>query len=413
MISKLYNLAVRCLSLGIKFLFVIIVADVLPAQDLGVYGLYTACITFLMFILGADYYTYCNRDILSVEISQRSDITKHQFCFYGVSYFLAIPVSFVLVFLNYVPAKSIWLFYFTTVFEHLNQEFYRYLVTFEKQIEANVSLFIRSSIWPLIIIAAKYFFHMDIDLSFIFTLWFLSDGIAIVYCVAKLQKLDLFVWKSIHVDVKKILLGLKVSFPFFISTIAYKIIEYGNRFIIDGYLKKEDVGAFTVLSSIANVMSTIVYTVVVMYYYPKLIKSYTLNRKEFDKHVKDFLLLDIVSSVVMFIGLFVGFRFISHSIHNRFILQSQLTYIILLVSQIVYNISLVPHYVLYSQKKDTQIMLSTIVGMIVNIFTSVILVRLIGMSGVAWGGLLGYVVILLLKYLLSKDLKIKMDIASK
>ena len=58
--------------------------------------------------------------------------------------------------------------------------------------------------------------------------------------------------------------GVKVSIPFFIGTLAYKVIEFSDRYMIDYYMTKADVGVYVFFGGIANTVNIVVFTLVIM-----------------------------------------------------------------------------------------------------------------------------------------------------
>jgi O-antigen/teichoic acid export membrane protein len=378
----------------------LIAADIFAPDDLGVYGLFVACSTFLLFVFGGDYYTFSNREVLHVSKKEIKLITKNQYFFYFMMYTILFPFSYIIVYLNYIPQRLFLVFYIVTILEHLNQESYRFLITFNKQTQATISLFLRTSLWPIIIIIIRYIFDQRLTLDDVFYLWLLSDIISFIYCTPKLFSLGLFAWTDSKINLKLIAHSLMIAFPFFVSTIAYKLIEYGNRFILAEVLTKKEVGAFTVIAGLSNSMSVIVSTTVVMYSHPKLLKYSRTDPFLFKKHAKYFFFENLIMSTIMFIGLLFLFQFLPIFIKNTLIINNKTTFVVLLCAIYVYNISLVPHYILYAKKNDLMLMIATILGMFVNLLFCIIFVPNLGMLGAALGSLLGYAAIIILKTLM-------------
>ena len=109
---------------------------------------------------------------------------------------------------------------------------------------------------------------MESTIKHILIMWNMGAFAAVVLSILYIKVLKLGkINKPVNwIWVKK---GLVISTPFFISTIAYKIIDFSNRYFIDGLLTKSDVGIFTFFNTISNTVHILVFTGIIM-------SSYTL-----------------------------------------------------------------------------------------------------------------------------------------
>ena len=58
-------MVLRSLSLGSRFILLFVLARLLKPSDVGIYGLMTATIAFSVLVLGGDYYTYSQRELMA------------------------------------------------------------------------------------------------------------------------------------------------------------------------------------------------------------------------------------------------------------------------------------------------------------------------------------------------------------
>ena len=85
-------------------------------------------------------------------------------------------------------------------------------------------------------IQRNFSFNVNILLSF----WLYASIVALIIGISilsKKYKIDLSV-----IDKKTIINSYKFALIFFIGTVAYKIVEFSDRYFIDYYLNKESVG---------------------------------------------------------------------------------------------------------------------------------------------------------------------------
>ena len=60
MMRRFFNLGLRG-GMVCKFLLIFFLARILPPEELGTYGLFTATVGYALYFLGLDFYTYSGR----------------------------------------------------------------------------------------------------------------------------------------------------------------------------------------------------------------------------------------------------------------------------------------------------------------------------------------------------------------
>ena len=397
--QKIINLLLRLLAMGAKFLLVIFIGKYLSSEALGEYGLFFSTITIAIFFLGMDFYVFNTREIIATsEKNKKAILIRDQFIFYIFTYIIILPLLIVVFFLNIIDFKYMILFYLVLVAEHISQEFYRLFITLSRQTLATFLLFIRSGIWIYVLVAV---WVLDLgnlkNLKFVYIGWlfgaFLSVAIGIFYLI-KDYGLNNFKGKINFTWIKS---GLKISMPFFMGTIAYKIVEFSNRYIIDFFMSKSDVGVFTFFSNIANSLQTIVYTLVIMMYYPKIIAAYQSGSETatlIKNFTKETILYSMICSVVIAISIYPILGFLN----KTEFFENLPIFWILLISILFANLSLVPHYQLFAMKKDILIRNITIGVAILNVVLTLTLVYFYGLYGAAIAMIISYFAMYFIKY---------------
>ena len=392
------NLTLRLLSMGAKFLLVVVISKYLSLEQLGEYGIFVTTITLATFLLGYDFYTYSARQLIYEEDKQLIYI-RDQFLFYLIFYIVILPLLLVVFFVGLIEWKYLIYFYFILVFEHLSQELYRLFTSLSKPIFANFLFFIRTSIWVYYITISWYFnLTTDYGLDSVYSYWLICSGVSVLLGFIKLSKMYDLTRLNQNIDWKWIKTGIRVSTAFFIGTIAYKVIEFSDRYMIDYFLGKDSVGIYTFYSNIANALQAIVFTMVIMIYYPKMISLHKTQKfAEFKILVKKFYLEVILYSVIVSLILIVAINPLIEFLGKYEFLIEINSFYTLLVSVLILNLSFVPHYILYVQEKDLYIRNITVIGAVINIILNILLIPLIGVLGAAIATVLSYVAIFLLK----------------
>lgn len=397
------NLSLRAITIGLKFVLIFGVSKYYSTEDLGLYGLFTTNISVLMFFVGFDFYTYAHRELLVSPISDRGKIVSHSLIFFLFTYLVVCPLSFFVIFGSILPIKVMLWLYVLLVFEHLSQELFRILILFGNQYYANFLFFIRSSSWILPVLLYWYISEFqNLELDWIFLFWTLGSFVSVILGAVKLrQYLPPKPFQFTTFDYGWLKSGMPVALKFLVGTLAFKVVEFSDRYFIDQYLDKETVGIYTLYYSFANVVQTLVFTLVIAEMYPK-VTQYYLNgdfasfksyRRLFERKVW---VISIIAAILVFILIFPALNFIGKL---QFFSELE-TFALLLFAVFLLNVSFVPHYILYAFKMDTEVMICTVIAAVINITANFILIKSYGIVGTAISAVISYAFLLIVKYYL-------------
>ena len=393
------NLLLRGLSSASKFILIIYFAKYFTISDLGIFGLFISAISFAIYFLGFDFYNYNAREIIAQPTLKTGILIRDQFVFFGVNYLIFLPL-FILVFQqDFLDYQYIFWFYLILIFEHFSIEFFRIFTVISKPIFANFIFFIKSGLWSYFLIVLWLLGNDSFKtLNMVWVTWFIGNFLATVISLIYLHINGIKVLITNAVNWKWIKKGIKISIPFFASTISLKTIELLGRFIIDKYYTKGEVVIYTFYWTIANLVNIVIFTALIMVLYPKLIELYQKKKYEKFKIAYSKFKYSIIAISLLLGGLLIIFikPIIAYLNKDAYTVQIS-TFYILVVSNIILNISYIPHYLLYVKEKDKYILYSTILGTIVNVILSFILIPEIGVIGAAWAIFFSYLVILLFK----------------
>lgn len=391
------NIFLRGITVIGRLLIILFIGKYLSVQALGIYSLFFTTIVLATLLLGLDFYTFRTREILSQTCTNKMEMIRDQFIFHFIGYLIILPVLLLIFWFDILSNNLIHIFYLILIMEHLSQEFFRLFTALSKPIWANIIFFIRTSAWVYILILLVLLNHLNFNLLLVFDFWLTGSTLSVILSLAILWRMDLGSFLTpIQWDwIKK---GIKVSMPFFISTIAYKTIEFSNRYFIDFLLTKDDVGVFSFFASFANTVQVFVFTGVIMLIYPKMIQAYGTDKKEYGRLEKNLKLYTILFSICICLLVFFITPYIL-KVMDKNIFSEQLPVLwILLLSMFIFNMSLIPHYCLYIKKYDMHIMFITLSGAAINIILNMVLINLFGLIGASLSLLFTFTFILILKY---------------
>ncbi len=386
--------------MGSKFLLVIGLSKTLTTSEYGVLSLIMTTLTFLIFFLGLDFYNFSHREIIEKN-GEKIQFLINQFWFHLSCYIIYIPIIYFIFSNDVVPLEYIIPFYALMILEHMGQELFRLFNLFNKPNHANFTLLIRTAIWIGIMLTVEcLIFKRELTIMHLLYYWIGGSFLAIIYSLIyigigefKSQEINFF-----SVDYKWIKKGVKVSMPFFFGTIAYKIIEYSDRYMIDWFLDKEQVGIYSFYANFANIVNIIVNTITITLIVPNLLRAVSSNEVMRIKTItqqfsKELYLTTILISICVIVLIFPTLKWL-----NKPEFSNELTtYFIILVANVIFNLSLLYHFLLYAYKNDEAIFKPTLYASITNIFLNIVLIPKFGIIAAAISTLVSVTLILILK----------------
>ena len=402
-LDSLYNIILRGGSIGSKFLFVFFIAKYsIDEYNLGVLGIINSSIAFLIYILGFDFYIFNSREILKDKKENVLGKLKNQMIFHLLLYSFFIPILLIVCYnTDFIPKEYILLFIPILLLEHLGQEFYRVFITLEKSVLANFILLLRSSLW-IWLSFLDYYFNRQIILNTYLIYWVFNSLIINSISINILYKIIPLTKDSFKVDWRWIWNGIKSASTFFIGSLCFKVIQLSDRYMLDFYFTKKEVGVYTTYAQFVNIIDVFSFSAITMIAYPKLIKAYDTEQDKYDKEYKKFSKELIIVTFILTFLIFIIAPFIFQFLNKEMILENISSFNILLLGIVSYIISTIYHYDLYVRKKDVVILRITILVTLINILSNFILIPKFGIYGASLATLIAFLSILSLKYFFSK-----------
>jgi O-antigen/teichoic acid export membrane protein len=395
--DRALNLFFRALTIVSKFLLSLIIVKSIGVSELGVYGIFQTTVMLLVYLLGFDFYTFNAREITREERRPITFYLGNQLLFHAIIYVFVLPLSLLIFWSRVLPPEYGILFYLVLITEHLSQEVYRVLIVLKKSVVASFTLFLRSGLWVGVLYFIWTFGLGGKTLTLVFWFWFTGALVSIL-----IGALNFDLSKKFRVDWKWIKLGARISGPFLIATVFYKIIEYSGRYFLDFFWTKDEVGIFTFFSSVSNTMFVLVHSTVIIVMTPHLLSAANKNIEEFNRVFQKFRNQVLAASTAGFIlaGIFI---FPVLDLIDTAPLNSHISeYFFLLLATGFFCLSYIPHYRLYAYRQDRSLLQAAIVGATINIFANWVLVPNFGLMGAAFSQVLSMFFLLLIKVLLSR-----------
>lgn len=391
--SYIINLSIRALTLLGKFVLFFYMAKYLEPSDLGIYGLFVTLTIFAVYVVGLDFYTFSTRELAVIEKKNWADYIKSQLFLLFLTYLTFFPI-FLYISTFFISTQWIYFLVFIVFLEHINQEIMRLLIVDNKTILANNLLFIRSGLWCYFIIGLMFFSVVEHKLNNILITW-LSFGIIVLIfgTIYALQGVDL---RNARVQYDWLKKGLKISIFFLFSTIIVRLMMTIDKLWLEFLEGIEKVAVYSLFFSLSSVLIAFLDSGYFSFLYPKMIK-HKENKQLFLKLVKDMTKGTIIIVFVISVIMIIFFPYFLKWVDRGIYIEYKNIFYILLFSNIVYSFSMIPHYILYAKNRDSKIMWSHLLGIIVFVVGTLILLYYNVSMPIAYGLLLAFLTIFFVK----------------
>lgn len=353
---QLLNLLLRIVNLSGRFLLLIFLAKALTLAELGLYGVLVASISYAVYLVGLDFYTYSTRNLIEREFRQIGKYLKSQLLFFILMYCVTFPLMFSIFALNVIPMAYILWFYVLLLLSHINQEIMRLLIVLSQPVLSTVILFIRSGLWSLLIVIFLFFEFKSIRLNDVLLFWLLGECLAFCFGLFFLGKHRFADWGR-EIDWRWIKTGLKICLPLLLSSLAIRTILTVDKYIIEIWESTDLLGVYTFFFSLSAAVTSFIDAGVIPFFYPKLISQY--GNKEMGAYRVSLIQMFKQTMVIVCLFTFCAYFTLDYLLEwlnkEAYHQYASLFYYLLLVN-VLYVIGLIPHYALYSQKKDKVIL---------------------------------------------------------
>jgi O-antigen/teichoic acid export membrane protein len=404
--DKILNLGIRGVSILFRFVLIFFISKYLTTEQLGDYSLFNTTVVIVYMILGWDFYTFANREIIGAPKNSKIIYVTNQLYFYVGLYVLIIPIL-ILIYLYFgLPFTHVRYFFFILIFEHLGQEIFRLLVASRKPTLANISFFIRSALWVIVMLIFHYtdLIHIS-NLEFIYEYWLGGSVLNfLIFAFYFTYKLKLFNFREFNLSL--IFKGFKIASYYFAATVAFKIVEFSNRYVLDWKASKYEVGIYTVYSQMASIINVVVFTFVIMFLYPILIEAFKeKDIRKFSKIKRSMFRQIVFVSGFLIIIIILLINPILDFIDKSSISQHKSILYVLLAANFFLNLSFVWHYQLFAFSKEKYILRSSLISAFIVLISSYLLISNFGLWGAPIALLIGYLALFILKYFYSQRTK--------
>lgn len=360
----------RALTLGSRFLLVFFLAKFLTAEEFGFYGLIVAIIGYAVMAIGLDFYTYSIREVAGAERNRWGAMIKGHMvvalCMYGV-----VVVCIIAVFYRGgLPWRWMpWVLLLLT-FEYVCQEMGRFYPAIREQLFSAALLFLRQAVWVMVLIGLMFYSVEYRDLSYVLIFWGGAGVLAAVVGVYKFRSYGELGWKS-SISREWVVLGVKKSLPFFVSTLAFSAMYTLDRFWMQELAGLEAVAAYVLFLSIGGALLTFIDAGIASYAFPVLVKSFRENNVEvFKDEIRKMMFMTLGLIIAYTVAVVFGISFLLKWIGNPVYFKYDYMFPVVMLSVVVKALTNVPHLGLYTRRVDGPIIKSHLWSLVVFVIST-------------------------------------------
>lgn len=368
--QKLLNLGLRCITLSVRFLFIFFLAKYLEPSIIGYYGIFTVTVSYALYFVGLDFYTYVTREIIKTPANQRGKLLKSQAAVSGILYLALLPIAIGLLSQSAWPNPLVWWFVPIVFFEHINQEISRIFTALSEQIASSVILFIRQGSWNFIAIVLMIVSPNMRNLEIIMPLWAMAGLAALCLGIWRLKALKTEGW-HLPIDWTWVRQGIVVSATFLAATLALRGLQTFDRHWLEKLSGIELVAGYVLMQGVASVLMIFLESTLFAFTYPTLIKfNHEGRHREARQQVQYMLFQTILFSALFSLVSWILLPYFLVWIGNPIYQQAIVLYPWVLSAVVINALGLVVHFALYAQGRDKPIIYSNIGALLVFVITT-------------------------------------------
>lgn len=395
--GRLINIALRTTTLATRFLFIFALAKSLDPADVGYYGLFTASVSYCIYLVGLDFYVYTTREVLLSPKKSRGVLIKSHAALSLVAYIVFLPIIELFLSKMNWPSYLLWWLAPILLLEHFNQEVSRLLIAFSKQIAASVLMFVRQGSWAILILILMWFEPWARNLSTVMAFWALAGAIAAGLGLFQLRSIGMGGWRE-PVDWRWLRRGVLVSGAFLIATLALRGLQTIDRHWLEVLGGIEIVGAYVLFLGVASALMVFLDASVFSFAYPRLISccqrgEYGRARNQTRRMFFQTLAACLSFGVASWLLLPLLLDWVGSSLYRGAIGL----YPWVLAAMVLNALGMVPHYALYARGLDRPIVQSHLASLPVFALTGWCLSGIAPILAVPAGVTAAFAVILLWK----------------
>ena len=391
---------IRASVLLSKFLFTIYLAKKLSIDDFGLWILIFAVITYASILLGMEAYNISLRNYIKTfpnfDIKILSRSWQLYYCFYliiliciGIGFFLLSEEAF-----NLFMIISLII-----ILEHCTLEIHRYGIFKDEQIVANFILLIKSFCW----MSPFIYFTWDasiISIESVMFSWFFGCIACLLFCIFNYLYIFTSAFKKNFrlINFEDISRYITLLLPFLILSIAIRTPIILDRYLLEVFGLRLDLAVYGYYMSYGNGVQALFDAVIIAPLIPKLLKdSIELESRDKKNTIYFAFMSAIAFWIISIVIIYNLLPFINIYTEKQIFTDHLPLFILISSAQMIFSLSLIPQYYLYSINADRSLISGALIYVISSCILLAILIPIYGSYGAASSLMFGAILTLIFR----------------
>lgn len=352
--SQVTALGLRFVSLVSSFLTYIAMARYVSQADLGVYGVMNSFVLYGSTLLGFELYQFAHRRYLRSGSAAVQSLVVGGQAATVLSFYPVTVGAMIISFLFTVGNQFVAFFLVLLVTEHISQELYRLLLARRMAVQGNILLLVRNGLWAWAWVGSVVAGLGTAELRYV--LLFSCCG-----SVASILLGLLFFVGQVRPKWNRRLLGwskagMTVAGKYVVSSCINRAFFLVDKAVVFHFAGPQAAGAYVFYSGLAQGAAALIDAGVISHYYPEIVRQGSRNRSESGTSVFVRMALSIAGvGVVYGVAGYLLLPFVLELAGAGKYLPSLWMFVGMMTVIVTAYLALVPHYVLYAQGRDWDI----------------------------------------------------------
>lgn len=401
------NAALRGLSLGARFIIIIILARALGPAEFGTFTLIMTTEIIAILILGFEINAYSRREIVNAKspVDQLRHI-RDQITITSLLGLGAPIIIYGVALAHVLPVDLVPLIALVTFFDLISQEGIRALYALQRVIMANIIYFVRSSAWVFLIVGLFFLTPGAITIKSTLGIWAGFSFAAICLFLWSLREMP---WRPVlnsAVDWRWIARGFGIAAPFFVSTLFGSVLSYLPRYILFYLRGDAETGVFGLYAGITVGIVNLLSTITIPAGVAQAVYAFKHHgQAAFVAKMRRLWVHSAALTAILSLGLLVFFPLILPFVGSQHYPMDWILLLILIAANATQVASMIAQTALYAKHRDKEILVATILVGLTSAFLQYVLAYLDGMRGMAVAMVIS--MLLLTGTLMAADLRYK------
>ncbi len=403
-LASLSNMVLRSMTLVSRFALTLFIAKFMGIAEVGAYGLVVGLVSMTPVVVGWGANYFMSRSSVGESRVVAGQKLKDRLVLTLLSLLAAFILGLTAIKLGIISEVSFLLPTLVIIlFETLACDIQAWLVARHMTLHSNALLFIRSSLWALIMMTLAYFSESYRELGYFIKAWAVFEVLQVFPLLFFLRKWPLKEIARAPVDTTRIKEYVTNGKFIYWNEIGLVGTLYLDRFIINGLLGLDLTGIYTFYWSIANGVNALIVTGIIQITTPHMVQSvkdrnFNLWQQIFSKLLQKTLFSTLLLSVVILGVLSVVLPMMRVGEFGTYWPLAAM----LMAANILRLLSSCANSGLSSQYLDTHFASIGLMGLVLSLVLNAIFIYFWGLYGVAGAAIMTHAILFLAKFRILK-----------